>query len=512
MRLVLCLLISFGCLVNISCAMDGSVSARTDDFRVFVKVDFGADIGQNFGTLFEAVDERGKVVAGAGFLGSYNTQARSDRHQVHFYVKTDDVGEFKLDPISRVNDDFTGTYIYESGGKLFARGRCGGNLDLYVWDQASDHWSVDRQTVPFSIQVGRGTLAVAPKRITYDDRCILELGSDEGSIVAWYYANGFIVFRRHDQSANPPLNELRACKWTPNRAGQIDLSDGHAIALRMPREFVYAYGQLGDQAVAATNMGGFYAFDGKFWRCVLEPDAKVSFQIYTIMNYRDRLLMGQYPTGELFEYDGQTLRHLDNWPPVMEGVLDKAREAQTLTIYGGDIYVGVWPWGEVWRRSEIDGQWQFMGRTFTHPQPTTQTVHPYERETKALEAIWNRWGQRVTGLVPIGDSLYIATSSKGGNAYEPKFTFLADGQWKEYGALYRYRRPGQLCAPIEWKDAPTTLEFVCSAGRMSILQDGQPIGSSELKIQPDKARKVQKVIWAKGIFGPLRGNLLNKKW
>ena len=376
----------------------------------------------------------------------------------------------------------------------------------------ANRWAVDPQTVPFSVSVGKGTLSATSKRITYDDRCILELGPAEGSIVAWYYANGFLVFRRHDQGVNPPLNELGACKWTTDRSAKINLSDGCAIALRMPREFVYAYGQLGDQIVAATNMGGFYAFDGTSWRCVLEPDAKVSFQIYAILNYHDRLLMGQYPTGELFEYDGHTLRHIENAPPVMPGVQKRAREAQTLTIYGGDIYAGVWPWGEVWRRSEFDGRWQWMGRTFTHPAPTTQTAHPYERETRQLEAIWNRWGQRVTGLVPLGDTLYISTSSKGGNAYEPKFTFLADGKWKEYGALYRYRRPGHLCVLFRWKGAPTTLEFVCRAGQLSILQDGQQLGTSELKIQPDKARKLQKIIWANGIFGPLRGKLLGKEW
>ena len=176
------------------------------------------------------------------------------------------------------------------------------------------------------------------------------------------------------------------------------------------------------------------------------------------------------------------------------------------------MYAGVWPWGEVWRRDEMSERWGFLGRVFTHPEPTTQTAHPYERETRQLDPVLNRWGQRVTGLVPLGDTLYIATSSKAGLAYEPKFTFLAGGKWKEYGSLYRYHKPGHLSVPIRWKDAPTTFEFISQDGQLSILQDGQPLGTSTLRIRPGKARAWQKVIWANGIFGPLQANLLDKEW
>ena len=120
----------------------------------------------------------------------------------------------------------------------------------------------------------------------------------------------------------------------------------------MPREFIYSYGQLGDDVLAATNTGGVYRFDGREWKCLVEPIEDVSYQVYTMINYYDRLLLGQYPTGNLFEYDGREVRHLQDQPPVMPGVSDRAREAQTTAIYGGDLYVGVWPWAELWR---LDG-------------------------------------------------------------------------------------------------------------------------------------------------------------
>ena len=50
-------------------------------------VDFGQDVGQNLGSLFQARDAAGKVVAGAGYLGAFNTDARSDRHALQVFVK-----------------------------------------------------------------------------------------------------------------------------------------------------------------------------------------------------------------------------------------------------------------------------------------------------------------------------------------------------------------------------------------------------------------------------------------
>ena len=56
-------------------------------FKVSMRIDLGRDLGQNFGSLFEETDELGNVVAGVGFLGVHNTEARSDRRNLHFFLK-----------------------------------------------------------------------------------------------------------------------------------------------------------------------------------------------------------------------------------------------------------------------------------------------------------------------------------------------------------------------------------------------------------------------------------------
>jgi len=74
------------CLVRLQCATP-VVAAVQAPFRVIVTVDFEPDRGENPGTLFEITDASGRVVAGAGFLGAYNTAPRSEREQLQFFLR-----------------------------------------------------------------------------------------------------------------------------------------------------------------------------------------------------------------------------------------------------------------------------------------------------------------------------------------------------------------------------------------------------------------------------------------
>lgn len=483
-----------------------AAAAADEGFRITLRVDLGRDLGQNSGTLFEALDDDGKPVAGAGFLGAYNTQDRSDRRLVHFYVKVQQNDDrFDPQPIPRPTTD-AGTYLFGFDNRLFSFGRSGRDGKLRAWDARRGQWQADATTVPLSIEVADGVLSARPRGIWHDDKVVLSLAPAAGLIAEPYYAAGQLVFRRRHPDATPPINELVACAWTPGQAESVELDDGIPLRLASPREFVYAHGQLGQKILVATNTGGVYVFDvaaGR-WSALRTPNGK-SFQIYTAINYEDRLLLGHYPTGELYQFDGNEIRLLPAQPPVLPGVSARAREAQTLAIYGGDLYAGVWPWGEVWRLDRRAGEWVFEGRMFSHPAPTDETTHPYEVESKRLGQVLNRWGQRVTSLTPHGDSLYIATSSKGGTPYEPGFGFLSDQRAGEYGAVYRYRKPGALAAPFEWTEGPTTFEFVHDGDRLVVSQDGREIGSAEC--QTASVARIARVVWGQGAFGRLVGEI-----
>lgn len=70
-----------------------------------VVADRGADLGQNFGSLFEANSEDGSLVVGAGFQNVYNTRNRADRHALQFFVRpVDGQREFVVQPLPRPNN------------------------------------------------------------------------------------------------------------------------------------------------------------------------------------------------------------------------------------------------------------------------------------------------------------------------------------------------------------------------------------------------------------------------
>ena len=62
--------------------------------QITAKVNFGKDLGQNLGTVFEARDSDGQVLFGAGFMGLFNTHFRMDRWTLQFFVRHDDAGVY----------------------------------------------------------------------------------------------------------------------------------------------------------------------------------------------------------------------------------------------------------------------------------------------------------------------------------------------------------------------------------------------------------------------------------
>ncbi len=477
---------------------------------VTLTVDFAIDTGQNRGSLFEAYDREGGVVAGAGFLGAYNTQPRSNRRRLHFFLKPKSA-EGSWTQLPRVHEH-TGVYLSDQEGKLLARSRSGRNSDFYALDTSAGEWRRDDSISGYDVDVGGKPLRVREQTVTYDEQTILTV-SGSTRIRENYYALGQLVLRLQDdvENSEKTSNRLVAVPWSGGESSPASLQAPHAVQLlRSQGEFVYALGQLHDEILAATNTGGVYVWKDHAWRVLVEPGPH-SYQVYSMLNYYDRLLLGHYPSGELFEYDGQELRQLSGWPPVMPGVSSRAREAQTLAIYGGDLYAGVWPWAEVWRYERNPAQWQFVRRMFRHPEPTSATVHPYEQETVATGAVLNQWGQRVTSLVPFADSLYVSTSSKSGLETPPRPSFLSEEQFAEFGRVHQLQLPGQLSAELAWTEGPTTIRCLLNEERMSLWQDGELRAETAVRARDICPTMPDRLAWGRGIYGTLVGSLLARR-
>jgi hypothetical protein len=488
-----------------------ATAAEKPLFMASCRLDLGADVGQNFGTLFEVQDAQGCTVLGAGFPGVYNTHVRNERHALQFYARPpQDRPPWQRATLDKPVATLGGCYLYDQDGRLCA-------YDL-AWDEALKQWQPDPQLAPHRaiggdgvMRVGDGLLSYGGGVVKYNDQLILPATPDVQTS-RYYYAKGHLCFYGTKPGTGDGRTSLYACPWTPADGQPVDLSRAKILQLTFTGETPFSWGQLGGQIVTCANTGGFYMFDGE-WHVLRQPDKKVSYQIYTMVNVGDKLLMGQYPTGHLFEYDGSEITHLKDWPPVMPGVSTGARECQSSVIYRGDLYVGVWPWAEVWRYDRDAQQWTFATRCFTQPPITDKFTHPYEEDIVAYNAahgtniVMNDWGQRATSLTVVGGDLYVGTSAKGPFPKNDKLAFLTDEVFAEYGRVVKLTLPGNLSVNLPHAKAPTELRFVLTRSAMSLYRDGKLL--AEQKLDPKFTAQIKPacIAWREGVFGLLKGKL-----
>jgi hypothetical protein len=486
-----------------------------------VQVDFGQDVGQNFGTLFEVADAQGRTVAGAGFPGLYNTTCRNDRRGLQFFVRpAQDTAAPQIEALPRFSED-TGVYIGDINGRMYALGQRVATR-VQAWNAATGTWEVAPEFANAGLRNGDGEMHLGDGLLTFKDNRIEHNGAlvlaapEKDSIHHAYYAQGHLFFfhDRPGEAKDGGFTRICALPWLPGQATPPDLAKANAFTTATPHETTWAWGQIRDKVLTVTNWGTVLAFDGKAWQTLRVHDGK-SYQVYGMLTYYDRLLLGQYPDGSLHEYDGEKLTPRQNWPPPMPGVATYSREAQSLALYRGDLYTGVWPWAELWRLDHATGQWSLARRLLTRPPVTDKVGHPFEAEIVAYNAahntknVMNDWGQRATSLAVAGDALYIGTSNKGGVQRPPDYTFIDDATLAEYGLVHRLKLQGHLSCQTRWVTGPTTFRFVVANGSMSVSQDGKEIAAAPLDAATVASLKGAKVAWGKGLFGPLDGKLVS---
>lgn len=483
--------------VLILSAMDSPAEEKSYSFRATFSR--SVDRGENPGTLWEVRDGKGKRIAGAGYMGAYNTFPRSDRELLHVYVRSQQPeAEWQIERLPRVDGTATGYYPFQVAGELYVSTRNGSDPRVHRWDETAGSWRVVSDVRNGTERISGNNFHVSTDQVTYAGQTLLT--PDESyRFGEHYFAHGKLILRAFRSPDMSPANRFLVYDWNPTENKTPQALAHLTLELPQPREFVYTFGQWQQEILAITNMGGVYRLRPQGWEILRTPIPTVSYQIYCGLNYRDSLLFGHYPTGELYEYNGDQLELRQNWPPVLSGVSRNAREAQTLAIYNGELYCGVWPWGELWRYD--DTEWKIVQRLFTHPQPTDAVTHPYEAETKQVDKVYNLWGQRVTGLVPYRDSLIITTSSKGGAPWDPKFDFLSPEQRLDYGAIYRARLPGQIAIHVPPSSEPMRFEIQATGTTLKILINDREAASLPVTPEIQKTLLEGTTLHGSGVFG-----------
>ncbi|KMT52521.1 hypothetical protein [Pseudomonas fildesensis] len=223
-----------------------------------------------------------------------------------------------------------------------------------------------------------------------------------------------------------------------------------------PGSYPYVYAQKEGSVLSITNYGEAILFkNGEWCRMSMRDDiysctnpelpilsVPRAIQFYSSINYQGRVLLGEWPTGRLYEFDGVELKPSNMTPPEIAKLSDKrlGYEAQTMAEYCGDLFVGYWPKGEVWRYDHLAREWQFFKRFFSDVEG--EPFIPYSlRESDGLDSSF--FGQRITAMVPFEGALYVTTSNlRAWTAADSAPATIDPSKVAEYGAIYKVTKPG----------------------------------------------------------------------
>ena len=467
-------------------------------FELSLNVRLGEDAGQPLGSLFEARNEDGEVVFGAGFDDGHSTYIRDNNRQVVFYCKP--AGrDVRVTGIGKpYSHEHNATRLLADRNGLVAFKRFGNPQEVVTLGEANTFqpyapaWLKTSEGFCGLQYVSNRALVFYRDRILYDGRAIYE--SERGSGMYYYSQGTLLLFHYKPQ-------RIYAIRWSPNRREPIRLEDAQEFPIQGS---VFVFGTYDDGIHFATNIGNYYVYAEGELRQIRESDGK-SWQAYSMLRVYDELLIGHYPTGSLYLYDDAGLRLLEKPIPVPENVSPNAREAQTLAIHGGYVYAGVWPWGELWRYDPETKSWTFVTRVFESPMPNRENQEPFAQAMKDKADVYNYWGQRITSLTNVGDSLYIATMNKQGMPYKPEeHEFMTPEILAQYGKVHRLRSNAQVAAPFLWKEN-TKFRFIYADGKLEIRQDDRLLGSTSCQV--DGVQGPFTIGKAYGIYGPFAGTI-----
>ncbi|MBL8342008.1 MAG: hypothetical protein JNL30_11110 [Rubrivivax sp.] len=455
------------CLAVVACGGNGD----DDDppppgtFRVSVVLTDPSLLATRGGTLFKVVDADGRTVAVAGVPSSWNSYCASGPTDLHFFVQPVEEAPYEVRRLPKPDASLRTSYAFPAAD------------GVYVDDLAND-----RQ---FRLAVNEGAAQ-------------FQAVSSQARLGCAEYRVGAVTYRWAP-------GEIRAC----TRHDQQEQCD--AIPIRA-ETFPYAYGEAGGNTVVVTNWGEVLMHRRRGWcraspqgeafRCVEgEPgpqlEAPRGFQFYSSIKYRGHTLLGRWPGGELYRFDGQTLSRWNESPTLPPGPLTDVSEAQSMSLYCGDLHVGYWPRGDRWVKAYGTGAWMHQGRAFTHPLADAPAIPYLGAEPEGAE--WAFFGQRITSMAPFGDSLYLATSnlrnwSKG--VHLP--SYLAPEQVDEYGSILALRRGGCASGQARYQDyAP--VHFDISADKIRIRQHGVTLGEAAHRL--GSSARTWRIVRTTEVFG-----------
>lgn len=408
--------------------------------RLSFKVFFNKENTPPFGTIFSLKTKQGEVVASAGFVRYWNTYSGYQPGEMNFFVKPDDNLTKKMESnfktVGKPSEKFKTGFSFVKENHILFKDMTSGNV--YKFDENL-------------FQLDNG--------MNYDDK---------------FYANGFIFGVDKDF--------VIACKDGFNKGDcfRIEIYKG---------TWPYVYAENNGKVIAITNYGSILIFDGKGWCRASEHENEAYYcdeklskkildkprkkQFYSSIYYDGKTLIGEWPTGRLYEFDGKVFK-----PSLMSPFLEKDyadREAQSMAIYGGDLYVGYWPRGEIMIYNHESKKWSLSTRLFSHPVEEDPFIPYLGRLIVDGESAF--LGQRISSLVTYSNKLFATTSNLRSWSYDVENPdFLTSEQIEEYGRIYSLEKPGCLNTFLDITKDSILINFIFEKDKVMIKEDDKIIG------------------------------------
>lgn len=277
------------------------------------------------------------------------------------------------------------------------------------------------------------------------------------------------------------------------------------------------YGELNGDLLLGTNMGHLYSFNASSGavNSIFKSTPGISSQFYCMLSYYDSVLLGHFPSGNAYQYDGKNLRLLQEDAP---GYKQYGRELQSIALSGGQIYAGIWPWSEIWSFDINSKAWAFFKRVIQKPDSKLidSCQHPYQGWLKDGET--NELGQRVFNIVPYKSWLFAASSSKSGKYYpqsqivKPNSSgsngTLEELDLTEYGKIDMIHTPRNFSIYLPKTDIPAhVFSFLIYPNDIEIKHNETLVGTIQHHVKKEDLLSAE-IVRGHGMFGPLKGKIL----
>lgn len=514
-KIVLCFFI-----VSLLFACKKQAAHKLEDFEITLNLKLDNDFGLDGGTLFEAYDEIGNLLAYAGFNNGVNTRSSTNRKTVSFYVKSqhDSVSIIDIDnPFPGIDECGR---IFNVNNELWALNykheKKKYNSETKQWEKINNlklnsaGYLIDVQKLQDSI------VWVYVDGVFWGNKPLYIEERPEYRIITFYANNSnVLIFRTTEDTLHNCRNLISIGKlnWVDNQP-EIKIDTSYQGLCPLPwlaGAYCWAYQQ--NHFYVSTNSGHTYKLNSDSLVVITERDiydyATEGWQAYSMINFRNKLLLGHYPSGKIFEINQNqidTPLNIFN-VPVREDIMAQEREAQTMAIYAGYLMCGLWPWGELYGYNVNTKEWSLYQRFFKFPGYRKELTPFYDRIEFNSGVPNNQWGQRITDLVPYGKYLAVNTSFKN-VVFEEDKKYLFPDEIKQYGKVYLLEIPGQISSVINWKEE-IELKFICKNGLMKIYQDDNLIVENKIDAL-DKHINFQ-IMPHNGIFGKSQYRLISSK-